>query len=65
MRCARRMSTMRRERWQAKLLAAELAFISDRRNKLKAWYDELTKADELSRHLCDQIEVFIDQIGKV
>lgn len=50
---------------QAKLLAAELAFISDRRNKLKAWYDELTKADELSRQLCDQIEVFIDQIGKV
>jgi len=50
---------------QAKLLAAELAFVSDRRNKLKSWYDELTKADELARQLCDQIEVFIDQIGKV
>lgn len=50
---------------QARLLAAELAFVSDRRNKLKGWYDELTKADELSRRLCNQIEVFIDQIGKV
>src|SRR5690606_5534991 len=50
---------------QARLLAAELAFVSDRRNKLKTWYDELTRADELSRQLCNQIEVFIDQIEKV
>lgn len=50
---------------QARLLAAELAFVSDRRNKLKIWYDELTRADELSRQLCHQIEVFIDQIDKV
>lgn len=50
---------------QARQVAAELAFVSDRRNKLKNWYDELTKANDLSRQLCDQIEVFIDQIEKV
>jgi len=50
---------------KAKQLKEELALVTDRRDKLKKWYDELTKANELARAICDQLEVLLTQTGKV
>ncbi len=50
---------------EAKYVTMELAYIAERRDRLKNWYDELTKADDLSREICDQVEIFLDQIHKV
>ncbi len=46
-------------------VSMELAYIAERRDKLKIWYDELTKANDLSQYICDQLEVMQDQIEKV
>lgn len=43
----------------------ELLLVTDRRDKLKKWYDELTKANELARRICDQLEVLLAQTDKV
>lgn len=50
---------------EAKQAAMDLAYISERRNKLKIWYDELTEAHELSQYICDQLELIHDQVEKV
>ena len=50
---------------KAKQLNEELSLVTDRRDKLKKWYDELTKADELARKICDQLEVLLTQTSKV
>jgi hypothetical protein len=50
---------------EAKQIASELAFITDRQYKLKNWHDDLSKTDELSRNICDQLEVLIDQTEKI
>jgi hypothetical protein len=50
---------------EAKHMLMELNYISERRDKLKIWYDELTKANDLSQYICDHLEVMQDQIDKV
>lgn len=50
---------------KVKQLKEELSLVIDRRDKLKKWYDELTKANELARKICDQLEVLLAQAGKV
>jgi hypothetical protein len=50
---------------EAKLVTLELTFITERRDKLKIWYDELTRVNDLSQKICDQIEVFLSQIDKI
>lgn len=50
---------------EARQLSSDLAYISERKNKLKIWYDELTQAHDLSQQICDQLEVMQDQIEKV
>jgi hypothetical protein len=46
-------------------LKKELSLITDRRDKLKKWYDELTIANELARKICHDLEVLLCQAGKV
>lgn len=46
-------------------LKKELSLVSDRRDKLKKWYDELTIANELARKICHDLEVLLCQAGKV
>lgn len=50
---------------EAKQLSMDLTYLSERRNKLKTWYDELTEAQDLSQQICDQLDVMQDQIEKV
>jgi hypothetical protein len=50
---------------ESRQLASSLTVILERRDKLKNWYDELTKANDTSRKICDQIDVFLCQIEKV
>lgn len=50
---------------EARQVSMDLAYVSERRNKLKTWYDELTEAHDLSQHICDQLEIMQDQIEKV
>lgn len=50
---------------EARQVSMDLAFLSERRNKLKTWYDELTDAHELAQHICDQLEIMQDQIEKI
>jgi len=50
---------------EARQLSVELAYISGRRDQLKNWYDELTEAHDLSRKICDQLEIMQDQTEKV
>lgn len=50
---------------EARQLSIELTYISDRRDQLKNWYDELTEAHDLSRQICDQLEIMQDQTEKV
>lgn len=49
----------------AKQLLYEYNIIAQRRDKLKFWYDELTKLDDISRRICDQLEVISNQVGKI
>ena len=46
-------------------LKKELSLVTDRRDKLKKWYDELTIANELARKICHDLEVLLCQAGKV
>src|SRR5688500_4895046 len=41
---------------KAKQLKDQLSIVIDRRDRLKSWYDELTKANDLARKICDQLE---------
>lgn len=50
---------------KAKQLKEELTIVADRRDRLKTWYDELTKANDLHRKICDQLELFLTQTEKV
>ncbi len=50
---------------KAKQLKDQLAVVTDRRDRLKTWYDELTKANDLARMICDQLEIFACQVDKV
>jgi hypothetical protein len=50
---------------ESRQIASSLTVILDRRDKLKSWYDELTKANDASRKICDQIDVFLCHIEKV
>ena len=46
-------------------LKGKLTVLTDRRDRLKTWYDEMTTANELARKICDQLEILIEQTGKV
>ena len=50
---------------KAKQLKEELTIVADRRDRLKTWYDELTKANDLHRKICDQLELLLTQTDKV
>lgn len=50
---------------KAQQLKDKLAVIADRRDRLKTWYDEMTKANELARNICDQLEIVVDQTQKI
>lgn len=50
---------------KAKQLKEELTIVADRRDRLKAWYDELTKANDLHRKICDQLELILTQSDKI
>lgn len=50
---------------QAKQLLNEYNLIVQRRDKLKAWYDELTKLDLSAKKICDQLEVTLNQLEKI
>ena len=50
---------------EAKHVSAHLSFTMERRDRLKTWYDELTKANDLSRQICDQLEVMLHQVDRV
>ncbi|MBX2924693.1 MAG: hypothetical protein KF746_21000 [Chitinophagaceae bacterium] len=39
-------------------------FLSERREMLKSWYEDLAKADELARVICGQFEVLEAQVDK-
>ena len=42
-----------------------LTFITDRRDKFKAWMDELQKAEDISRKICNQLEIIAVQSDKI
>ncbi|HRN57331.1 MAG TPA: hypothetical protein PLL71_12810 [Agriterribacter sp.] len=50
---------------KARQLKDELTVVADRRDKLKMWYDELTKANDLARKICDQLEILLTQVNKI
>lgn len=50
---------------RARQILYEYNIIALRRDRLKTWYDELTKLDNTARKICDQLEVFINQIEKI
>ena len=50
---------------EARQASNQLGYITARRDKLKTWYDELTKANDLSRQICHQLEIMLSQIGKI
>lgn len=50
---------------KARLLALELLSATQRRDTLKAWYDELTQTDYLSQHIIDLLEVMLYQAEKI
>lgn len=50
---------------EAKQKSAEFTYVSERRDQFKKWYDELTKANELEKAICDQLDVFFCQVQKV
>jgi len=43
----------------------KLVFIVDRRNRYKMWLDELTKADEQAREICNSLEILASQVDKI
>lgn len=50
---------------EARQKAAEFSYVSERRDQFKKWYDELTKANELQRAVCDQLEILCGQVDKI
>ena len=42
-----------------------LTFIADRRDKFKTWLDELLKAEDISRKICNQLEIIAVQSDKI
>lgn len=50
---------------KASQLKGQLAVISDRRDKLKNWYDELTQANDLARQFCGQLDIMLAQSKKI
>lgn len=42
-----------------------LSFIIDRRNKFKTWLDELLKAEDLVKKICNQLEIIASQSDKI
>lgn len=50
---------------KAKQIKDELTIVVDRRDRLKNWYDELTKANDLARKICDQLELLLTHAEKV
>ena len=50
---------------KAKQLKDELNIVIDRRDRLKQWFDELTKANDLARKICDQLELLLTHAEKV
>ena len=50
---------------QAKQLLYEYNLIVQRRDKLKGWYDELTKLDLSAKKICDQLDVMLNQLEKI
>ena len=57
--------TYRQQDERSKLIAQELLVITRQRDTLKAWYDELTKTDQLSRQIIDLLEVMLHQAEKI
>lgn len=50
---------------QSKQKATELAYVTERRDSFKKWFDELTKLDELQKDLCHQLAIIFCQAQKV
>lgn len=50
---------------EARQKSAEFAYISERRDQLKKWFDELTRTGDLQKALCDQLEILLTQVEKV
>src|ERR1700730_5171187 len=50
---------------QANQINDQYKYIVIRRDKFKMWYDDLTKANDLAKTVCDQFEVIISQIEKI
>lgn len=50
---------------KARQLKDQLTVVADRRDRLKTWHDEMTKANDLARKICDQLEIMLDQTGKI
>ena len=50
---------------QATQLQNKLVFITDRRNKYKAWLDEIKNAQELASAICIQLELIAVQSDKI
>ncbi|MBK9983950.1 MAG: hypothetical protein IPP15_16550 [Saprospiraceae bacterium] len=50
---------------EARQKSDEFTYVSGRRDQFKKWYDELTKANDLEKAICDQLEILICQVEKV
>lgn len=46
-------------------LKSQLTVVTDRRDRMKAWRDEMETANDLARKICDQIEIMLNQTGKI
>jgi hypothetical protein len=49
----------------ARQKTAEFNYVSEQRDMFKKWYDELTKANELEKAICDQLNILSCQVEKI
>ncbi|MBC7903306.1 MAG: hypothetical protein H7Y27_07780 [Gemmatimonadaceae bacterium] len=54
-----------RAKEKANQLSDHYRFVSTQRDKLKAWLDDLVKADQLARAVCDQLEITSSHSSKI
>lgn len=50
---------------KARQIKDELTLLEERRDKMKKWYDELTRANDLARRICDQLDIVLTQSEKI
>ena len=50
---------------RANQLSKKLVFFTERRNKYKTWLEELDKANDLARKICDQLSILAVQSDKI